>query len=140
MQPQYNLIWRHEYEGALQDLCVARGIAVLPYYGLASGFLSGKFRKAADWEGSARSHALNQFAENGGWAMLVVLDEVAKETGANVAQVALAWLGTQPGIAAPLASATNKGQLAELIGAAALRLDETQTQRLTETLPARSPA
>jgi aryl-alcohol dehydrogenase-like predicted oxidoreductase len=140
MQPQYNLVWRHEYEGALQDLCVARGIAVLPYYGLASGFLSGKFRKTADWEGSARSHALNQFAENGGWAVLGALDEVAKETGANVAQVALAWLGTRPGVAAPLASATKKDQLAELVGAAALRLDESQTRRLNEALPARTPA
>lgn len=131
LQPQYNLVWRHEYEGALQDLCVARDIAVLPYYGLASGFFSGKFRKAEDWEGSTRAHSLNQFAENGGWAMLAVLDEVAAETGASVAQVALAWLGTQPGIAAPIASATKKEQLADLIGAAKLQLDTSQVERLT---------
>lgn len=134
LQPQFNLIWRHEYEGALQDLCVARGIAVLPYYGLASGFLSGKFRKAEDWAGSTRAHALKQFAENGGWAMLSVMDEVAAETGATPAQVALAWLGTQPGIAAPLASATNRKQLADLVGAAALKLDAAQTARLTAAL------
>jgi aryl-alcohol dehydrogenase-like predicted oxidoreductase len=137
LQPKFNLIWRHEYEGALQDLCVARGIAVLPYYGLASGFLSGKFRKPADWEGSSRAHALNEFAENGGWAMLAVMDEVAAETGATPAQVALAWLRTQPGIAAPLASATRKDQLADLIAAASLTLDEAQARRLTEALPAR---
>ena len=134
LQPQYNLIWRHEYEGALQDLCVARGIAVLPYYGLASGFLSGKFRKPADWEGSTRAHALGQFAANGGWDMLAVLDAVAAEAGASVAQVALAWLGAQPGIAAPLASATKPEQLADLAGAAKLTLDDAQVQRLNEGL------
>jgi aryl-alcohol dehydrogenase-like predicted oxidoreductase len=140
LQPQYNLVWRHEYEGALQDLCVARGIAVLPYYGLASGFLSGKFRKPEDWAGSARAHALNQFAENGGWAMLTVLDEVAAETGATIAQVALAWLRTQPGVAAPLASATKQEQLADLVAAAKLELSDEQTRRLTAALPARASA
>jgi aryl-alcohol dehydrogenase-like predicted oxidoreductase len=137
LQPKFNLIWRHEYEGALQDLCVARGIAVLPYYGLASGFLSGKFRKAEDWEGSSRAHALGEFGGNGGWAMLAVMDDVATETGATPAQVALAWLGTQPGIAAPLASATRKNQLADLVRAAAVKLDASQTARLTAALPAR---
>lgn len=137
LQPQYNLVWRHEYEGPLQTLCVARGIAVLPYYGLASGFLSGKFRKPEDWAGSARAHALGQFAENGGWTMLAVMDGVAKETGATLAQVALAWLGSQPGVAAPIASATRKDQLTELVAAASLRLDESQTRRLTEALPPR---
>jgi aryl-alcohol dehydrogenase-like predicted oxidoreductase len=138
LQPKFNLIWRHEYEGALQDLCVARGIAVLPYYGLASGFLSGKFRKPADWQGSSRAHALSEFAENGGWTMLAVMDEVAAATGATPAQVALAWLRTQPGIAAPLASATRKEQLADLVAAASLELDEEQARRLTEALPARA--
>src|SRR5690606_37168574 len=114
------------------------GVAVLPYYGLASGFLSGKFRKSADWEGSSRAYALNEFAENGGWAMLAVMDEVAAETGATPAQVAIAWLGTQPGIAAPLASATRKDQLADLVAAASLKLDEAQSRRLTEALPARN--
>jgi aryl-alcohol dehydrogenase-like predicted oxidoreductase len=106
-------------------------MAVLPYYGLAAGFLSGKFRKPEDWEGSTRAHSLNQFAGNGGWAMLAVLDEVAAETGVSVAQVALAWLGTQPGIAAPIASATKKEQLADLVGAAGLKLDASQVERLT---------
>lgn len=138
LQPKFNLIWRHEYEGALQDLCVARGIAVLPYYGLASGFLSGKFRRPEDWEGSTRAHALGEFAANGGWAVLAVMDEVAKETGATPAQVALAWLGSQPGIAAPIASATKKEQLADLVAAASLKLDEAQIRRLTEALPART--
>jgi aryl-alcohol dehydrogenase-like predicted oxidoreductase len=140
LQPQFNLIWRHEYQGALQDLCVARGIAVLPYYGLASGFLSGKFRKPEDWAGSTRAHALGQFAQNGGWAMLAVMDEIAAETGASIAQVALAWLAAQPGIAAPLASATRRDQLAELVGAAKLRLEPEQIARLDAALPPGQPA
>lgn len=134
LQPKYNLVWRDEYEGELQDLCVARGVAVLPYYGLASGFLTGKFRNAADWEGSSRAFALNEFAENGGWAMLEAMDEVAKETGATHAQIALAWLAAQPGIAAPIASATSPEQLAELTAAASLRLEPGQLARLSAVL------
>jgi aryl-alcohol dehydrogenase-like predicted oxidoreductase len=130
LQPQYNLVWRQEYEGALQDLCVNRGIAVLPYYGLASGFLSGKYRKAADWEGSSRAHALNQFAEHGGWETLKAMDEVSRETGATLAQIALAWLNAQSGIAAPVASATTREQLADLVKAVSLQLSESQIDRL----------
>lgn len=131
LQPKYNLVWRQEYEGALQDLCVCRGIAVLPYYGLASGFLSGKFRKPEDWQGSTRAHALAEFANNGGWETLAVLDSVAAEAGATVAQVALAWLNAQPGIAAPLASATTKAQLADLAKAVTLELSPEQLARLS---------
>jgi aryl-alcohol dehydrogenase-like predicted oxidoreductase len=135
LQPKYNLVWRHDYEGALQDLCVARGIAVLPYYGLASGFLSGKFRRPEDWAGSPRAHALNEFAANGGWAVLDALDAVAAETGANVAQVAIAWLAAQPGVAAPVVSATKPEQLAELFAAAKLELGEEQVRKLAKVLP-----
>lgn len=134
VQPEYNLVWRDEYEGELQDLCVARGLAVIPYYGLASGFLTGKFRRASDWEGSSRAFALNQFAENGGWAMLEAMDKVSSETGATLAQIALAWLAAQPGIAAPMASATSPTQLAELIEAASLQLEPDQLARLSVAL------
>lgn len=131
MQPKYNLVWRHEYEGALQDLCVSRGIAVLPYYGLAAGFLSGKYRKASDWEGTNRGTSVIPFAENGGWDMLAVMDEVAAETGATLAQIALAWLVRQPGVAAPLASATSVAQLADLVKGVTLQLEDSQLERLT---------
>jgi aryl-alcohol dehydrogenase-like predicted oxidoreductase len=134
LQPKFNLVWRQEYEGALQDLCVARGIAVLPYYGLASGFLSGKFRKPAHWEGSTRAHALNEFAENGGWRTLEVMDGIKRETGASHAQIALAWLKVQPGIAAPLASATTREQLEDLVRAVSLDLDASQIARLDAAL------
>ena len=136
LQPKFNLVWRHEYEGALQDLCVARNIAVLPYYGLASAFLSGKFRKPEDLDGTARGGGAREFAENGGWALLPVLDAVAAETGAPPAQVALAWLRTQPGVAAPLASASKMEQLADLVASASLELDDSQTKRLNDALPA----
>jgi aryl-alcohol dehydrogenase-like predicted oxidoreductase len=130
MQPKYNLVWRHEYEGPLQDLCVAKGIAVLPYYGLASGFLSGKYRSAADWEGSTRAFALGEFAGNAGWNVLAAMDRIASETGATHAQIALAWLNAQPGIAAPLASATTVEQLKELCAGASLELTGDQIARL----------
>jgi aryl-alcohol dehydrogenase-like predicted oxidoreductase len=131
MQPEYNLVIRGGYEGALQDLCVAKGIAVLPFYGLASGFLSGKYRTAADWEGSPRAYALNAAAESGGWDVLAATAEVAGETGATHAQIALAWLNAQPGIAAPLASATTLEQLADLLAGARLQLSPDQLGRLT---------
>ena len=134
VQPEYNLVSRSEYEGELQDLCASRGLAVIPYYGLASGFLTGKFRKSADWEGSSRAFALNQFAENGGWAILDAMDKVSSETGATLAQIALAWLAAQPGIAAPMASATSPAQLAELVGAASLRLEPDQLARLSAAI------
>jgi aryl-alcohol dehydrogenase-like predicted oxidoreductase len=131
LQPKYNLIWRHEFEGPLQDLCLAKNIAVTPYYGLAAGFLSGKYRKASDWEGMNRSASLAPFAENGGWDMLAVIDEFAAETGATPAQIALAWLVRQPGVAAPLASATSVTQLADLVKGVTLQLEDSQLQRLT---------
>ncbi len=135
LQPQHNLVHRHEYEGALQDLAVAEGIAVLPYYSLASGFLTGKFRSAADWAGSTRTFSLDQFSRNGGWDVLAAMDEVAKDTGATHSQIALAWLNAQPGIAAPIASATKPEQLADLVAAASLTLDAGQIARLDAALP-----
>lgn len=136
LQPEFNLVSRGEYQGPLQDLCVARDIAVLPYYGLAAGFLSGKFRKADDWAGSSRAHALDKFAQYGGFNVLAVMDEVATETGATLAQIALAWLNTQPGVAAPIVSATKPEQLADLLGAASLELDASQIARLSAALSA----
>jgi aryl-alcohol dehydrogenase-like predicted oxidoreductase len=118
LQPQYNLVWRQEYEGPLQDLCVARGMAVLPYYGLASGFLTGKFRSAADWAGSSRAAALAMFATPAGWERLEALRRLAERRGATMAQVALAWLRTRAGVQAPIASATSPAQVRELCASA----------------------
>ncbi len=134
MQPLYNLVARDTYEGALQDLCVAKGVAVLPFYGLASGFLSGKYRTPDQWQGSPRAHALDDAARAGGFELLKVMDGVAEETGAPHAQIALAWLNAQPGIAAPLASATSLAQLKELCAAASLVLSDEQIARLDGAL------
>lgn len=129
-QPQYNLVSRDEFEGPLQQLCAANDIAVLPYYGLASGFLTGKFRAVADWAGSARAHALTQASGNGGWNLLAVMDDIAAETGATLPQIALAWLHAQPGVTAPIASATSAAQVKDICGAVSLMLDPEQVARL----------
>jgi len=130
LQPEYNLVMRSGYEGALQQLCLSHEIAVLPFYGLASGFLTGKYSAAGDWAGSPRAHALDAAAKAGGWDVLAVMGEIARETGASHAQIALAWLIAQPGVAAPLASATSIAQLTDLVGAVSLELSPDQIARL----------
>jgi aryl-alcohol dehydrogenase-like predicted oxidoreductase len=144
LQPEYNLVARGslaaglrenrggdltEYEGAVQDLCVARGIDVLPYFGLASGLLTGKYRSEADVTG-ARAMRVKDYMNPKGLAVLGVMDEVAAETGASHAQIALAWLNAQPGIAAPIASATSVAQLQDLLAATELTLTTDQLARL----------
>jgi aryl-alcohol dehydrogenase-like predicted oxidoreductase len=130
MQPQYNLVARGSYEGPMQELCTAQEIAVLPFYGLASGFLTGKYRAERDWHGSPRESALKAAAASGGWGILAAMDAVAAETGATHAQIALAWLNSRDGVAAPLASATSPAQLADLIAGANLQLGPDHIARL----------
>jgi aryl-alcohol dehydrogenase-like predicted oxidoreductase len=104
----------------VQDYCVAHDIGMTPYYGLASGYLSGKYRKAEDAKG-ARGGAVGKYIEGHGPRVLDALDAVAAAHEASLAQVALAWIAAQPGIAAPIASATSVKQVEDLLGA--LRLD-----------------
>jgi aryl-alcohol dehydrogenase-like predicted oxidoreductase len=130
-QPLYNLVARDSYEGSLQQLCLDQGIAVMPYYGLAAGFLSGKYHSAADWSQSPRKSSLDDAAADGGWATLETLRAVAAQLEATPAQVALAWIGAQPGIAAPIASATSPEQVSELARAAQIALSAEQIQRLS---------
>ena len=130
-QPLYNLVARQSYEGSLQQLCLEQGIAVLPYYGLAAGFLSGKYESAKGWAGSARASSLDEAAAEGGWDILDRVRSVASAAGLTPAQVALAWLNAQPGIAAPLASATSPEQLADLTRAATIQLDDEQLRQLS---------
>ena len=103
----------------------------LPFYGLASGFLTGKYRSAADLGKSVRGGRMAELLRGKGGAQLVVMDEVAAETGATLAQIALAWLAAQDGITAPIASATSTEQLDELVGAWNLELGRDQLDRLT---------
>jgi len=130
LQPEYNLLKRDEYEGALQRLAIDEKIGVVPYYGLASGYLTGKYRSPADLTGT-RAGAVRKWMEGKGPAALAAMDSIAAETGASLASIALAWLREQPGITAPIASASKPDQVADLIKAATLELRPDQLSCLT---------
>jgi aryl-alcohol dehydrogenase-like predicted oxidoreductase len=132
LQPHYNLLERGLFEGALQDLCVARNIAAVPYYGLASGFLTGKYRTKADAAGKARGGSAEKYLNDFGFGVLSTLDTVAAQAGSTPAQVALAWLAAQPAVAAPIASATSVRQVEELLGAMRLSLSADQLAALDD--------
>lgn len=132
LQPEYNLVSRHKFEGELQDYCITENIGVLPYYGLASGFLTGKYRSEADLGKSVRGGRMTELLSGKGKAALDAMDAVAADTGASLAQIALAWLIAQPGVSAPIASATKVEQIEELLGAMTLELSKDQLDRLTE--------
>jgi aryl-alcohol dehydrogenase-like predicted oxidoreductase len=124
LQPLYNLLERAAYEDELEPLCVERGLGVINFFALAMGFLTGKYRSVADLGKSVRGGgAIKQYLNERGLAVLGALDAVAGAVGATPAQVAIAWQIARPSITAPIASATNERQLAELVGAARLRLD-----------------
>jgi aryl-alcohol dehydrogenase-like predicted oxidoreductase len=130
LQPEYNLVSREKFEGELQDYCVENNIGVLPYYGLASGFLTGKYRSKDDLSQSVRGGRMGELLEGRGKAVLAAMDGVAEETGATLAQIALAWLIAQPGVTAPIASATSVHQLEDLLPAMTLELSADQLDRL----------
>ncbi|WP_454758968.1 aldo/keto reductase [Caulobacter segnis] len=133
IQPKFNLVDRDQVEGALADLTQAEGLGIIPFYGLAAGFLSGKYRTEADFEGKARARTiLRDYWNDKGRALLAALDEAAQTVGASQAQVALAWIMAHPAITAPLASATSVEQLDELMGAARLELPGDVWKRLDE--------
>ncbi|WP_031441607.1 aldo/keto reductase, partial [Sphingomonas sp. FUKUSWIS1] len=111
LQPEYNLVSRDKFEGELQDYCVTENIGVLPYYGLASGFLTGKYRTPDDLGASVRGGGMRDLLDGKGKAVLEAMDAVVSDTAASHAQVALAWLLAQPGITAPIASATSARQI-----------------------------
>jgi aryl-alcohol dehydrogenase-like predicted oxidoreductase len=131
LEPEYNLVSRDSYDAALQALCVAEKIGVVPYFGLASGFLTGKYRSAEDVAKGSRGAKAVKFLEGKGPAVLAAMDQVAAETGASHPAIALAWLAEQPGIAAPIASATSVAQLDEVLAMLALDLTRDQLDRLT---------
>lgn len=132
LENEYNLLERDGFEGALQDFCVENDIPLLPYYGLASGYLTGKYRKPEDVQGKARGGAAEKYMNGNGPRVLKAMDQVAEETGAELAQIALAWIAAQPGVCAPIASATKVGQVEQLLGAMELTLSASQLKRLSE--------
>ena len=130
LQNWYNLVERGKYEGALQDVTIGRGLAMFPYYSLANGFLSGKYRSKDDLGQSPRGLRSVEYLEGRGPRVLTAMEAVAAETGAAMATVALAWLKAQPGITAPVASATSMKQIEELIAALSLDLSPGQIEAL----------
>ncbi len=131
LQPKYNLVFRDEYERELEPLCLEQGVGVIPYSSLASGFLSGKYRRGGALPSTARAAGVQRtYMNDRGFAVLEAVEKVAAAAGATPAQVALSWLAHRPGITAPIASATSVEQLRELLGGIDLRLDEEATATL----------
>jgi aryl-alcohol dehydrogenase-like predicted oxidoreductase len=132
LQPQYSLVERAAFEGPLQDLCLKEKIGVIGYYSLASGFLTGKYRSKADAAGRARGGRVEKYLNDYGFGVLAALDDVAKRHNAKPVQIAMAWLMARPAVTAPIASATNLDQLAELLKSAEIKLDAAAIQQIDE--------
>ncbi len=132
LQPHYNLMER-DFERTLLPVAEAWDLAVVPYYGLAKGFLTGKYRPDSEAVESARAEAARAYLEDGGGAVLVVLDEVAAAHQTAVAAVALAWLRAQPRVVAPIASARSTEQLEQILPAATLELTPEELEQLSAT-------
>jgi aryl-alcohol dehydrogenase-like predicted oxidoreductase len=130
LQPHYNLYERAQFEDDLQPLCLEAELGVIPYFSLAAGFLTGKYRSEKDLADRARAEMVKKYLDERGRRILDALDEVASENGLTPAKVALAWLKAQPGITAPIASATSLEQMQELIEAATLELESAALERL----------
>lgn len=131
-QPEYNLYHRARFEGALRDLCVQEGLGVITYYSLASGFLSGKYRSAADLHQSPRGAQVGKYLDERGMRILKALDGVCAVHNAMPAEVALAWLIACEGVTAPIASATSIRQVDSLIRATRLQLSAEDIHALDQ--------
>ena len=123
LQPKYNLYDRADFESGLKDVCAREGLGVTPYFALASGFLTGKYKSAEDARGKAREQFVSHYFDNRGQRILEALDTVAERFSTSIASVSLAWLMAQPTVTAPIASATSRHQLAQMTAAAHLKLD-----------------
>ena len=132
LQPHFNLYNREQYEKDLAPVVAEFSLGVIPYFSLASGFLSGKYKTKADTEKAKRAGALAQYFDDRGMRILEALKKVSKETGARQATIALAWLLARPNILAPIASATTVDQLDEILAAADLKLSPDQIRTLSE--------
>jgi len=132
LQPLYNLVERPAFEAELEPLCVQHSIGVINFFGLARGFLTGKYRSEADLAKSRRGQGVKQYLNPRGLRVLDALDKVAQRLHATPAQVALAWQIARPSVTAPIASATSLAQLADLVAATRLTLDADAMQALNE--------
>ncbi|TXR96267.1 aldo/keto reductase [Streptomyces sp. col6] len=132
LQPHYNLVSRDTYEGELQDTAADAGLAAVPYFALAAGFLTGKYRPGTDVDSARAGSAARHLESERGRRVLAALDTVARERDAEIATVALAWLASRPTVAAPIASARTVEQLPALLAVADLRLTDQELSVLTE--------
>jgi aryl-alcohol dehydrogenase-like predicted oxidoreductase len=130
LQPHYNLYERAGFEAELEPLCLKEKVGVIPYYSLASGFLTGKYRSEADSGKSPRGGRMKSYLNERGLRILKALDDVSARTKSRPAQVALAWLMARPSITAPIASATSLTQLEDLVAATRLKLDREAIKEL----------
>ena len=130
LQPHYNLYERADYEKNLEPLVLEKKIGVIPYFSLAAGFLTGKYRSEADLSKSPRGGGMKKYMNDRGFGILAALDGAAKDLGSTPARVALAWLIARPGITAPIASATSLKQLNEIMQAPRLKLSPTDIAAL----------
>lgn len=135
LQPEYNLVER-AFEQTLRPVASTWDLAVVPYYGLASGFLTGKYRPGGDEVGSPRAERARAYLDKGGEVVLAAMDEVAAAHQTTLAAVALAWLLAQPAVAAPIASARTPEQLNEILSVATLELTPEEVQLLSDAAPA----
>ena len=132
LQTLYNLYDRADYEADLEPLCTKRGLGVLTYFSLASGFLAGKYRSEDSLTERARGEMVRKYVNERGFRILKALDQVARQSNSKPASVALAWLIARPGITAPIASATSLEQLNDLIHATSLELDQSSIGLLNQ--------
>jgi aryl-alcohol dehydrogenase-like predicted oxidoreductase len=133
LQPLYNLYDREVYEKERMALCEKEGLSVIPYYALAAGFLTGKYRGEADLGKSERGQrTVKKYLTDRGHKILKAMDAVAARTGATLPQIAIAWVMTRPAIAAPIASATSPAQVADIVKAAELKLDDAALKTLND--------
>jgi aryl-alcohol dehydrogenase-like predicted oxidoreductase len=132
LQPHYNLCERADFEANLEPLCRREGLGVIPYFSLAAGFLTGKYRSEADLAKSPRGQGVKKYLNERGLRILTALDSVAKQSNATPASVAIAWLMARPSVTAPIASATTLEQLDTLIAATRLKLDPAAIAKLDQ--------
>jgi len=131
-QPQLNLMAASAFPAQYRSFCAERGMGVLTFFALASGFLTGKYRRLEDVRNSSRASALSRYLNARGQAVLSALDHVSAETGATPAQIALAWIIATPGVTGPIVSATSVEQVESLLPAVTLRLDDAQMALLDQ--------
>lgn len=132
LQPEYNLYNRDSFEGSLSEICEKEQLGVINYFGLAAGFLTGKYRSLEDAQGVARSYRVSSYINERGFRILNAMDAIAAQTGAELADIALAWLLNKPAISAPIASATNLKQLERFTAAVELQLTSDMMHSLDE--------